>query len=85
MTAPLESHRYRLENNAICINGPSGNSLKVTFRRTIRVPDNAQTFGLPPDLGKMSLFKVNQYAGNLPAAMAMKGGIFMPMYRKLPS
>lgn len=56
--------------------------LRITFKRTIRVPDNHQTSRLPPTLGSFPLKPISKYAKNLPASMATKGGVFLPMYRK---
>ncbi|KAI1456079.1 hypothetical protein F4805DRAFT_468314 [Annulohypoxylon moriforme] len=56
--------------------------LDISFRRTIRVPDNAGESKLPPDLGQFPLFKVRDYAHRLPPEMTAKGGVFMPMYQK---
>ncbi|KAH7227505.1 hypothetical protein BKA60DRAFT_653806 [Fusarium oxysporum] len=56
--------------------------LTITFRRTIRVPDNKNTSGLPPDEGIFPLFKIEDYARKLPLSMAKKGGIFIPMYQR---
>ncbi|KAI0124148.1 integral membrane protein [Xylariales sp. AK1849] len=56
--------------------------LDITFRRTIRVPDNAGASKLPPDLGKFPLYKVHDYASKLPAKIAATGGVFFPMYQK---
>jgi hypothetical protein len=58
------------------------NDLKISFRRTIRVPDNNVTHFLPPDLGTFPLRRFSQYASKLPKAMADKGGLFFPMYQK---
>ncbi|KAH6957232.1 hypothetical protein DER45DRAFT_631939 [Fusarium avenaceum] len=56
--------------------------LTITFKRTIRVPDNDENTALPPDLGSFPLFKVDDYAENLPDKMARKGGLFLPMYQR---
>jgi hypothetical protein len=56
--------------------------LKVSFRRTIRVPDNQQISDLPPSLGAFPLKRVSEYFAKLPNSMAAKGGLFFPMYRK---
>ncbi|ROW08042.1 hypothetical protein VPNG_06109 [Cytospora leucostoma] len=55
--------------------------LKISFRRTIRVPDNDQIFKLPPGLGSFPLFKVQDYAARLPKEMVDKGGLFFPMHQ----
>ena len=56
--------------------------LHITFKRTIRVPDNHESSELPPDMGKFPLYQVDGYAERLPISMAQKGGVFLPMYRK---
>jgi len=81
MAIPIDELTCHLDNDVVCISGPCDDSLEITFRRTIRVPDNAQISELPPDMGKMSLYRVSQYTEKLPAAMAVKGGLFLPMYR----
>ncbi|KAF4460083.1 integral membrane [Fusarium albosuccineum] len=55
--------------------------LKITFHRTIRVPDNDETNDLPPSMGHFPLFSASDYAKKLPPNMAMKGGLFFPMYQ----
>ncbi|ORY02175.1 hypothetical protein BCR34DRAFT_574357 [Clohesyomyces aquaticus] len=57
------------------------NDLRITFRRTIRVPDNGQELLLPPDLGKFSPREVSDHANKFLEDVAEKGGIFMSMYR----
>ncbi|KAK6081120.1 hypothetical protein SCUP234_04773 [Seiridium cupressi] len=56
--------------------------LRVSFIRTVRVPDNATHSKLPPGLGEFPLYKVQDYAKQLPDEMVDKGGIFLPMYQK---
>jgi hypothetical protein len=67
-----------LKDNSIVFN----NDLKVSFRRTIRVPDNDESHYLPPDLGAFLLKAVSQHSSKLDPAMVTKGGVFFPMYRK---
>lgn len=57
-------------------------TMKISFKRTVRVPDNDAISELPPDMGNFPLYKVSSYAQSLPAEMVKTGGIFMPMYRK---
>jgi hypothetical protein len=67
-----------LKNGTIVVD----DSLYISFRRTVRVPDNQQKSYLPPDMGKFPLKSVSTYADKLSPEMAAKGGVFMPMYRK---
>lgn len=57
-------------------------SLRVNFKRTIRVSDNNTTNALPPSLGDFPLYNVADYKSTLPSAMTAKGGYFLPMHRK---
>lgn len=59
-----------------------GGDLRISFRRTIRVPDNHQESFLPPDLGAFPLKRVSQYADKLPPRMSANGGLLFPMYRR---
>jgi hypothetical protein len=56
--------------------------LQISFKRTVRVPDNQQNSHLPPSLGSFSLKEISDYADKLPESMASKGGLFFPMYRE---
>jgi hypothetical protein len=56
--------------------------LQISFKRTIRVPDNQKNSDLPPDLGSFPLKKISDYADKLPESMASKDGLFFPMYRE---
>lgn len=80
----LESSDYgkRAKDTIALHRGPK-NCLKVQFHRTVRVPDVQNGASeLPPSIGHFPLFSVAAYAEKLPQAIAAKGGIFFPMYRK---
>ena len=69
------------EKNFVYVKKPGAN-LQISFRRTIRVPDGTSMSELPPDMGAFPLYSVAQYKDKLPQTMALKGGLFFPMYRK---
>jgi hypothetical protein len=54
--------------------------LRISFRRTIKVPDNDGSSLLPPDLGAFPLYSVGALEKKLPQSMAAKGGILFPMH-----
>ena len=89
-TVPAASLHCSLNSSAvrskttdvIDITSPRYESLKISFRRTIRVPDNADISMLPPDMGAFPLYSIAAFKDNFPAEMASKGGLFLPMYRK---
>jgi hypothetical protein len=78
MSEPEKGMSCTLRNDAILVNG----DLKISFRRTVRVPDTEQANYLPPNLGTFPLKAVSQHAQHLPSRMVAKGGVFFPMYRK---
>lgn len=56
-------------------------TLDISLQRTIRVPDNAKTYNLPPDMGEFPVYNVSDFASKLPASLVEKGGVFIPIYR----
>lgn len=56
--------------------------LDISFRRTVRVPDNGDAYDLPPDCGPFPIFSIKQNASKLPKEMTSKGGLFIPIYGK---
>lgn len=56
--------------------------LQISFKRTIKVPDNNKSSALPPSLGNFPLYEVKNYLDTLPDDLVGKGGLFLPMYRK---
>ena len=70
-------HDYYSQGSHVLVN----DDLRISFRRTIRVPDNHQTSCLPPDLGAFPLKPISGYANKITAEMVAKGGLFFPMYR----
>jgi hypothetical protein len=62
--------------------GKTSAAATISFERTLRVPDNQVVNNLPPSLGQFPLFSVADYQDRMPAEMATKGGIFLPMYQR---
>ena len=72
-----------LHGDHVAIQGPDfAQKLKISFQRTVKVPDTKKIYDLPPTLGTFPLYEVKDHAFKLPKEMAEKGGILMPMYRK---
>jgi hypothetical protein len=55
--------------------------LRVTFQRTLRIPDDDQTYPLPPGLGAFPLRHVDDCAERLPESWNRHGGVMLPMYQ----
>ncbi|KAF2826216.1 integral membrane protein [Ophiobolus disseminans] len=67
----------KLRSDSVVVN----DDLEISFRRTIRVPDNHQTSFLPPNLGSFPLKAISKYSTKLTGEMVAKGGLFFPMYQ----
>jgi hypothetical protein len=55
--------------------------LRIQFQRTLRIPDDGQTHGLPPGLGAFPLRHVDDFADRVPEAWKERGGVMLPMYQ----
>ncbi|KAH8813835.1 hypothetical protein DL96DRAFT_505647 [Flagelloscypha sp. PMI_526] len=53
-----------------------------TFNRTLRVPDDAKSYALPPALGTLPWVKAQNYSSSLPEYIAQRGGYIMPLFQR---
>jgi hypothetical protein len=67
-----------IHNDAISF----GDGLRVTFQRTLRIPDDGRRYPLPPGLGAFPLRRVDDYADRVPAEWRERGGVLLPMYQR---
>jgi len=58
-----------------------GPALTVTFKRTLRIPDDGKSYPLPPELGDFPLRHVDDFDNKLPEEWIKKGGIILPIYQ----
>jgi hypothetical protein len=65
----------RLDGNTLVLGG-----LRITFQRTLRIPDDGRDYPLPPGLGAFPLRRVEDYADRVPALWRERGGVLLPMY-----
>ena len=54
---------------------------RISFQRTLRIPDDNRAYSLPPGLGTFPLNLVDDYAESVPAGWNAHGGVFLPMYQ----
>ena len=67
----------RIEGDALHVG-----AMRITFHRTLRLPDDGRVHPLPPSLGPFPLFRVDDYAGRVPDAWRGHGGVFLPMWQR---
>lgn len=58
-----------------------GERFKVSFQRTLRIPDDGKVYPLPPTLGLFPVKRVSDYRDNLPKNWHGEA-VFMPMYQR---
>jgi len=56
--------------------------LRVSFQRTLRIPDDGKKYPLPPGLGNFPLRRVDDYRDKVPAEWLERGGVFLPMFQR---
>jgi hypothetical protein len=56
-------------------------TVRVSFQRTLRIPDDGRDYPLPPGLGCFPLRHVDDFARNVSEAWLQRGGVMMPMYQ----
>lgn len=61
--------------------GKRTGSMRIDLERTLRIPDDGKTYGLPPGLDKFPLRHVDDYANRVPKSWLERGGLMMPMYQ----
>lgn len=54
---------------------------RLSFQRTLRIPDDDRAYPLPPGLGNFPIEHVEDYAGRLPTGWSEHGGVLLPMYQ----
>ena len=65
----------RLDGDTLVLGG-----LRITFQRTLRIPDDGRDYALPPGLGAFPLRRVQDFPDTVPKAWAERGGVMLPLY-----
>lgn len=75
---------FTLNNNQLTISFPEVHPdavARISFQRTLRIPDDGNDYPLPPGMGEFPLHHVDDHRANLPETWATRGGVFLPMYQ----
>jgi hypothetical protein len=56
--------------------------ITVSFRRTLRIPEDGKTYPLPACFDSFQLLKVDNFLNNLSTDIVAKGGLFFPMFQR---
>ena len=75
--------KITVKNNQIIFGNPNTNdNAKVSFERTLRIPDDGKVYPLPPSFGHFPIEKVDDYLDKVPETWKQHGGVFIPMYQR---
>jgi hypothetical protein len=75
---------FTLTNNQLTIRFPEVHPdavARISFQRTLRIPDDGADYPLPPGMGEFPLHHVEDHQANLPETWSRHGGVFLPMYQ----
>lgn len=56
--------------------------LRVSFKQTLRLPEDGKTHSLPPGLGEFPIKRVEDYKDTVPKSWLAHGGVFIPMFQR---
>lgn len=59
-----------------------GRFTRISFHRTLRIPEDGRDYPLPAGLGRFPIHRVEDYAEKVPAKWLVDGGFFIPLYQK---
>jgi len=59
-----------------------GRKTKISFHRTLRVPEDGNDYPLPAGLGAFPIHRVEDYADTVPPRWLDDGGFFIPLYQR---
>lgn len=59
-----------------------GSLTKITFNRTLRIPEDGKTYPLPAGLGRLPIHRVEDFAKRVPTKWLEEGGYFIPLHQK---
>jgi hypothetical protein len=58
-----------------------GRRTKISFNRTLRIPEDGKTYPLPAGMGRLPIHRVENYADKVPESWLKEGGYFIPLYQ----
>ena len=56
-------------------------TFSLEFQRTLRIPDDGNTYPLPPGLGRFPLRHVHDFSEHVPPEWRERQGVMLPMYQ----
>lgn len=73
-----------LRNDTLVISFPEVHPaarLRISFQRTLRIPDDGRSYPLPPSIGAFPIRHVDDFAPRVPGQWLERGGVMLPMFQ----
>lgn len=81
-TEPLEICLDKVAGNEFFDEIRVGRFTRISFHRTLRIPEDGRDYPLPAGLGRFPIHRVEDYAEKVPTKWLQEGGFFIPLYQK---
>jgi tetratricopeptide (TPR) repeat protein len=59
-----------------------GRHTRISFNRTLRVPEDGREYPLPAGFGRLPILRVEDYANRVPEKWIDQGGFIIPLYQR---
>jgi len=59
-----------------------GRHTRISFHRTLRIPEDGRAYPLPAGFGCLPVLRVEDYAGRVPEKWLEQGGFIIPLYQR---
>ena len=79
--ADIEGMLEEFAFNLAGVGRDSLTALDVKFQRTMRIPDDGETYALPIGLGQLPIRSVDDFPETAPASWLKQGGVILPLAR----
>jgi hypothetical protein len=76
-----ESIGYIQKKTAYTYGTDSSVETKITFHKTVRIPDDGKDYPLPASLGNFTVKHVDDYDEKVPVSWLSRGGVMLPIYQ----
>ncbi len=73
-----------LRNDTLVISFPEihpAARLRISFQRTLRIPDDGRSYPLPPSIGAFPVRHVDDFAARVSPQWLERGGVMLPMFQ----
>ncbi|KAF7929818.1 uncharacterized protein EAE97_009415 [Botrytis byssoidea] len=64
------------------VSNVEGDTLDISFRRTILDPESGNRLKVPPDFGPLPIYPVDSYKDKFDRSISTKDGLFIPVYQR---